>query len=256
MSEQRVVFITGASSGIGAAAARAFAAKGYRVAGTARDAARLADLHAALGDAFLPLTADVRSSEAVQAAVDAALAHFGRLDVVVANAGLGHRGDILGSAWDDIETLMRTNMDGVLHTIRAGVPPLVAQKSGHVVLVSSVVFNMPVPYAAYYAASKAFVSSIGRSLRLELEDSGVRVTDMIVGRTDTNFNANRLGGQRTGDSIPRMTPERVAAGMVTAVERGQRVAFMRFFDRLTVLGSTLFPNLVGNIAKRQYQDEQ
>lgn len=252
MADKPVVFITGASSGIGAATAREFARRGYCVAGTARDKTRLDDLRTDIPD-LLPLSVDVQDADAVQAAVDATVQHFGRLDVLVANAGVGHRGGVVDSAWADVETLLRTNIDGVLHTIRAGVPAMRTGGGGHIVTVSSIVFNMVVPYAAYYAASKSFTSSLARSLRLELADDNIHVTDMIVGRTNTNFNRNRLGGTRTGGSIPSMTPEQVAQGIAQAVASKKRVAALRWIDRLIVLANVLVPSVVGRIAKRQYK---
>jgi len=255
---QPTALITGASSGIGYATALAFARRGYNVTGTARDAARLDGLTAefdAMGRkaSLLPVAADVRDARAVEAAVEATVETFGGLGVLVANAGVGARGGIVESPWEDVETLLRTNIDGVLHSIRAAVPAMQESGGGHIVLISSVVYNMPTPYAAYYAASKAFIHSIGRSLRLELEPDGINVTDMVVGRTDTNFNRNRLGGVRPGGSIPRMSPDEVAAGVLRAVEHNKRQVFLRFLDRLTVLGNLLLPDVIGRIAMRQYK---
>ncbi len=249
-----VVFITGASSGIGYQTALAFACAGYRVAGTARDKTRLSDLQQEIDSELLPLSVDVQDASTVQQAVTDIEAHFARLDVVVANAGVGHRGSIVDSEWAHIETLLRTNIDGALHTIRAAVPAIRRTGSGgQVVLISSVTYNMTVPYAAYYAASKAFISSIARSLRLELEDDNIGVIDMIVGRTATSFNENRLGGKRPGDSLPSMTPDKVAAAVVRAVEHDQKTVFMRLFDRLTVWANIFFSERVGRVAKKQYQ---
>lgn len=257
MPAKQVVFVTGASSGIGYATALAFAQQGYCVAGTARDAARMSALGAEIasieGSELLALTADVRDADAVCRAVDETVAHFGRIDVVVANAGVGHRGSIVEAAWEDVDTLLRTNIDGVLHTLRAAVPHLRKQGSGHIVTVSSVVFNMTVPYAAYYAASKAFTSSIARSLRLELEADNIRVTDMIVGRTDTNFDRNRLGGRRSGGSIPSMTPDAVAVAILNAVNKNKKTVTLRLFDRLMVLANVLLPEVIGRVALRQYK---
>ncbi|HEX2619304.1 MAG TPA: SDR family NAD(P)-dependent oxidoreductase, partial [Phototrophicaceae bacterium] len=176
MADSKVVFITGASSGIGYATALAFTRRGYQVAGTARRADKLATLQTAVqtlpvghGE-FLPLTVDVRNAQAVEAAVQAAVQHFGRLDILVANAGVGQRGAIVEAAWEDLDTLLRTNLDGLMHSIRCAVPAIRQGKSGgQIVLISSVVSNMTAPYTATYAASKAFVSSLAKSLRLELE---------------------------------------------------------------------------------------
>jgi short-subunit dehydrogenase len=257
----RVILITGASSGIGYAAALAFARRGWGVAALARRVDRLEALGAAV-DALpaehgelLPLEADVRDAAALGRAVEAALGCWGRLDVVVANAGLGQRGRLAEIAWDDIETVMRTNMDGVLHTIRAGIPALKATR-GQIVIISSVTAELTMPYTAVYAATKAFVSSIARALRLELENDGIAVTDMLVGRTSTEFNERRLG-QTSNPSgrrgLPVMTAEAVAEAIVAAVERRSKRVILRPFDRLLLLAHRLFPDFIGRLALKQYR---
>ncbi len=261
MSASKVVLITGASSGIGAAAALAFARRGLRVVATARDAARLESLVqqvAAAGSECLAVSADVRDPSAMLAAAQQAVDHFGRLDIVIANAGLGHRGAFADAEWADLETLLRTNIDGVAHSIRAAVPHLRAAGGGHIVIVSSIVWNMVSPYAATYAASKAFVSSLARSVRFELARDHIRVTDMRVGRTSTSFNANRLGaGKRNagaGGFLPEMTPDQVAAGIVrVTLDRPRDTVNLRWIDRLIVFANRLVPNLIGRFAARQYK---
>ena len=261
----RVVLITGASSGIGYAAALAFARRGDHVAATARRVEKLAELRAAV-DALpaphgeiLTLAADVRDADAMRAAVADTVARFGRLDVLVANAGLGQRGSIADSAWDDLDTLMRTNMDGVLHSIRAAVPALRQAGGGQIVIISSVVANMVTPFAATYAATKAFVSSLARALRWELAQDDIGVTDMRVGRTQTEFNAKRLG--ESGRSaratrIPEMTAEQVAAAIVRAVDRRQKTVVLRPFDRLLIVANLLIPDVIGRLAMRQYRTRE
>jgi len=256
MTDTPIVFITGASSGIGYETALAFARAGYNVAGTARDKTRLDDLGKQVSQftELLPLSVDVRDPQAVQAAVDETTAHFGRVDVVVANAGVGQRGEIVNALWEDVETLLRTNIDGVLHTVRAAVPAMKQQKSGHIVTVSSVTFNMILPGAGIYAASKAFVSSMARALRMELAADNIHVTDMVVGRTSTNFNKNRLGGSRQGGgSVSSMPPEKVAAAIVDAVVKRKRTVVVRPIDRLIVLMNMIAPQLIANIARRDYK---
>jgi short-subunit dehydrogenase len=257
----KTVLITGVSSGIGYETTLAFLRRGYNVAGTARDSLdELEGLQAAIAalpephGEFLGLVGDVRNPDAMQQVVDDTVAHFGKLHIVSANAGLGHRGGVVDAEWGHVDTLIRVNIDGVLHTIRAAIPAIKQTgEGGHVVFLSSVTYNMVVPYAAYYAASKAFISSIGRSLRLELEADNIGVTTMVVGRTATNFNRDRLGGSRSGDSVPSMTPDKVAAGIVRGVENNQRQVFMRFFDRLTIIGNILFPERIGRIALKDYK---
>jgi short-subunit dehydrogenase len=259
MSRQ-VVLITGASSGIGRAAALAFAAAGYDVVGIARRQERLAtlaeEIHAlpAPHGEFLPITGDVTQSPAMEAAVAQTLERFGRLDILIANAGIGLRGELVNTSWQDIETLLHVNIDGVLHAIRAAVPAMQHGGGGHIMVVSSVLAAIPSPYAACYSASKAFVSSLTRSIRVELAPHRIRISDFLVGRTDTEFNEKRLGvGERKASRIPNMPPERVAAGMVACARRPRNVVVLRLFDRLLLLANHLFPNLLTYLAGRQYR---
>ena len=257
---QKVVFITGASSGIGRAAAIAFARAGYDVCGMARRADRLASLSdeiAALPSqhgAFLAAVGDARDSARVEAAVEQAILRFGRLDVLIANAGVGHHGTVVDGEWEHIETVLRTNIDGVLHSVRAAVPAMRAAGSGHIMIVSSVVAGIHTPYTATYAASKAFVSSLAGSLRLELEADNIAVTDVLVGRTLTEFNQNRLGsdeGARGG--LPTMSADEIALALVQAAERQPRHVIMSLFDRLILVAGVMAPGIMARLAKRQYE---
>jgi short-subunit dehydrogenase len=256
----QVVFITGASSGIGRASAIAFAKSGYHVAGMARNAEKLQQLESEInrlssphGD-FLGVIGDVSDANAVQSAVNQTIEKFGQLDILVANAGVGHRGNFVDADWQDIETLLRTNIDGVLHSIRACVPEMRKHGGGHIITISSVTFNLVSPYAATYAASKAFLSSFANSIRIELEPDNIKVSDFLVGRTDTSFNENRLGGgARKASSIPTMTPEIVAEAIVKVVQKPKNTVILRLFDKLLVLGNRLVPDIIGKFAAREYK---
>lgn len=255
----KTLFITGASSGIGYATALAAARHGWNVIGTARRVERLAELEQAVAalpsshGEVLALPADVTQAESLVEAVRRGIERFGRLDVVIANAGLGQRGALVDSNWADLEVVLRTNIDGLLHTIRASVPAI-QKNGGQVVLISSVAGQIATPYTATYAATKAFVSSLARSLRLELEEQGIAVTDMLVGRTDTEFNEKRRGaGARTGSNLPTMTPDQVAESICTAIEKRSQTVVLRPFDRLILLGNTLAPWLIARLAKKQYK---
>jgi short-subunit dehydrogenase len=253
----KVALITGASSGIGRATAVALARAGMQVVGVARRAERLAELEAEIAPlpgAFLAVTGDVTQPESMQQAVQTTLDHFGRLDILVANAGIGQRGAVVDTEWGDIETVLRTNIDGVLHSVRAAVPAMRQSGGGHIITVSSVVYNLVSPYAATYAASKAFVTSLAHSLRLELEDDNIRVTDVLVGRTHTEFNEKRLGaGKHTGQGVPTMTADDVAAAILKATQTQPRSVTLRLFDRLVIWGSILLPDVMGRMARRQYR---
>jgi short-subunit dehydrogenase len=254
----KVVLITGASSGIGWATSHALCRDGYHVVGTARREDRLDQLRTEIdalsqphGD-FVPVAADVRDPDSTGEAVQRVLDAFGHLDVVIANAGLGHRGGVIEADWEDAETLLRTNIDGVLHTIRAAVP--VMKAGGQVILISSVAYNTLSPYAALYAASKAFVSSLAGSLRLELEDRDIAVTEMLVGRVATDFSANRLGKSgRAGSFPPAMPVEQVAAAISGVIKSPRQRVALRWIDRLIMVANLFFPGTIGRRALKQYR---
>jgi short-subunit dehydrogenase len=260
MANEKVVFITGASSGIGRATTLAFIRAGYHVTGTARRIERLQALEeeitalSAPHGQLLPAQGDVAQPETLHTAVQQTLDTFGRLDVLVANAGVGHRGAIVDSDWDDMQTLLRTNIDGVLHSIRACVPAMRQHGGGHILIISSVAASISSPYAAIYAASKAFVSNIAGSLRIELQSDNIMVTDFLVGGTNSEFNDNRLGeGKRSSGGLPTMDVEQVARAIVNTVGKSKKRVILRLFDRLIVWGGTFLPGLLAHLAKRQYK---
>jgi short-subunit dehydrogenase len=260
MPDYPVALITGASSGIGYATSLAFAWNEMHVVAIARRSDRLAQLErevrrmAGERGEILTLTADVRNAEEMQNAVVRAVEHFGRLNILVANAGIGQRGSVVDANWNDLETVLRTNIDGVLHSVRAAVPAMRKAGGGHIILISSVMTNMPTPYAATYAASKAFVSNFAHSLRLELETDNIHVTNMLLGQTHTEFAEKRLGKPgRVARHLPTMTAEQVAQAIVRANQHKSNTVVLRWLDRLIILGNTIAPRLMGRIARRLYQ---
>jgi short-subunit dehydrogenase len=252
----QVAFVTGATSGIGRATALLFASMGYGVVATGRREERLNGLveeASSLSGEIHPIMADVTSAEDMQRAVADTLAHFNRLDVLVANAGLGHRGQLTSANWQDLEDVLRVNIDGVLHSVRAAVPALRASGGGHIVMVNSVLAALPAPGSAIYAASKATLSSIAQALRMELRADNIWVTDVLVGQTHTEFAEKRRGhAGSVAKKLPTMTPERVAAQIVRATEQRRRTLILRPLDRLMVVGGRLFPWIMDRILLRVY----
>lgn len=259
----QVVLITGASSGIGYATALAFAQRGAHVALTARRSERLTELRRVIATLrephgeCLPITADVADAAAMESAVAQTVERFGKLDVLVANAGVGQRGALADANWDDLETVLHTNIDGVLHSVRAALPAL-KQAHGHIILVSSLAGITATPYASVYGASKAFVSSLARSLSLELEADGVTVTELIIGPVATEFSQKRRGVQGHGSGaakMPSMTPDKVADAIIRATERRSKTAFVRFYDRLILWVNRIAPGFIGRQALKRYKPD-
>jgi short-subunit dehydrogenase len=176
--------------------------------------------------------------------------------VLIANAGVGQRGALVESDWNDIDTLLRTNIDGLLHSVRAAVPALRTSGGGHIVIVSSISGSTVTPYTAVYGASKAFASSLARSLSLELEADHISVTNLVIGPVDTEFSASRLGQAGYGAqaaNLPSMSADEVAEGIVRATERRSKDVTLRWFDRLVLIASTFAPYVIGRQALKRYK---
>ena len=198
-----VFLITGASSGIGAVTARHAARAGYRLVLAARSEDRIAALAAELGeDRALAVRCDVTEWEDQQRMVAEALAAFGQLDVVFANAGFGAPRGFLESHTEHWRAMVLTNVYGAALTIRATLPA-VRETSGHVLLTGSVAGRRALP-GSLYSATKWAVTAIGESLRQEVEGTGIRVTLVEPGMVDTPFFDNRPEGALEADDIARI----------------------------------------------------
>jgi 3-oxoacyl-[acyl-carrier protein] reductase len=215
----RVVLVTGASRGVGAAVGRAFHAAGDRVALASRSGDDLG-LDGALG-----VACDVRDPAAVESAVEAAVERFGRLDVVVANAGVGAYGPFLELDADDVEAMIDVNLKGTIYTARHALPHLIESR-GDFVALSSVAGLRAFPGEAVYNASKFGQLGFVRALDHELREQGVRVTSIAPGGIATDF---AMGSGRTPD-MPElegmMSAEEVADVVLFAVDRPRNLRMM------------------------------
>ena len=173
---EKIWFITGTSRGFGREWAIAALERGDRVAATARDTATLADLVDKFGDAILPIKLDVTDRAADFAAVEQAHDHFGRLDVVVNNAGYGQFGFVEELSEQDARAQIETNVFGALWITQAALPYLRAQRSGHIVQVSSIGGITAFPNVGIYHASKWALEGFSQALAQEVESFGVHVT--------------------------------------------------------------------------------
>ena len=183
----RVWFITGASRGLGHQWACAALERGDRVAATARDTAALSALRDDFGDALVVIALDVTDREACFAAVRAAHGHFGRLDVVVNNAGYGQYGFVEELSEAEARRQMDTNFFGPLWITQAALPFLRAQRSGHIIQVSSIGGVTAFPNLGAYHASKWALEGMTQSLAREVDPFGVRVTLVEPGGFDTEW---------------------------------------------------------------------
>jgi NAD(P)-dependent dehydrogenase (short-subunit alcohol dehydrogenase family) len=180
-------FITGASRGFGRIWTEAALTRGDNVVATARKLADVADLTERFGDAALPLALDVTDPEQVQQAVTQAHAHFGRLDVVLNNAGYSLVGTAEEASVDEVRAMFDTNFFGTLRVIQAALPLLRQQGSGHILGVSSTLGLVTVPLIGFYCASKWAFESLHESLAQEVKPFGIKVTLIEPGAYATEF---------------------------------------------------------------------
>jgi NAD(P)-dependent dehydrogenase (short-subunit alcohol dehydrogenase family) len=219
-STSLTVFITGCSSGIGRALAFEFARQGHRVFATARHTETLADLRE-LGIAVAPL--DVTDIDSIAAAVGAAIAQAGRIDVLINNAGFGLMGPVVELPLDDLRRQLETNVVGAIAVAQAVAPHMIAQGGGRIVNVGSVSGLLATPFAGAYSASKAALHALTDSLRMELAPFGVQVISLQQGGVISRFGeaATQLAAQK----IKRDSPYAAMAEAIrTRARAGQRGA--------------------------------
>jgi NAD(P)-dependent dehydrogenase (short-subunit alcohol dehydrogenase family) len=218
----RVAVVTGASSGIGRAAAVALAREGAKVALLGRDASRVEEAAAkvrAQGSVALPLLADVRDEPAVAAAASRVLEAFGRIDVLVASAGRGGSSGpraVVQMPVEEWDAIVDTNLKGLFLSNRAVLPAMIRQRSGTIVNVSSARGGTRgTPYASAYAASKHGVMGLTAALAEEMRPYGVRVMTVLPDATDTPLiaraHATAPEGKMTAEVVAEMIVEMIAS---------------------------------------------
>lgn len=231
--KDKVVFITGASSGIGRSCARAFAAEGARVLVCARRADRLKGFAAELKKEFgVPVhhfALDVRDQPAVEKAVGGLPADWRPIEVLVNNAGLSrgldkiHQG-LLG----DWEEMIDTNVKGLLYVSRAVIPGMVERGSGHIINIGSIAGYEVYPNGNVYCATKYAVRALSKGMRLDLNGTPVRVSEVAPGMVETEFSMVRFHGdaERAGkvyQGLTPLTPDDIADAVLVCATRPPHV---------------------------------
>lgn len=197
----RTVLITGATAGIGEAAARAFAAAGWRVIGTGRRADRLETLAADIGPQMHALAFDMRDGAAIDEALASLPSQFQGIDLLINNAGLAlgtapaHQADL--AQW---QQMIDTNISGLIAITHKLLPRLVERK-GAIINLSSVAATYPYSGGNVYGGTKAFVQQFSLGLRSDLHGTGVRVTSIEPGMVETEFTLVRTGSQAASDAL-------------------------------------------------------
>lgn len=233
----KIVLITGASAGIGAATALAFAAEGARLLLAARRAGKLAEVASAALErgaaAVHSIDLDVRDHRVVQSAIDELPEEWAEIDVLVNNAGLSRGLDKLYMGKiEDWDEMVDTNVKGLLYVTRAVVPGMVVRGRGHVVNLGSTAGHIAYPNGAVYCGTKAAVHLINDGLREDLLGTPVRVTSIDPGMVETDFSLVRFHGDseraaKVYKGVTPLTPEDVADAILWAVSRPAHVNIAR-----------------------------
>jgi NAD(P)-dependent dehydrogenase (short-subunit alcohol dehydrogenase family) len=248
----KVVVITGGSRGLGLALAREFAREGARLALLARDQAELARAVADIGDQAIPWPCDMREPEEIERTISAIARDYGRIDVLVNNAGIILVAPFQATAKEDFKEAIETHFWGPYHATMAALPHLRRNKESRVVNISSIGGRVAVPHLAPYCASKFALSGFSDSIRPELAQEGVQVTSVSPGlmRTGSHVNANFKGDHTKefawfsiGAGMPLLSMEasHAARQIVEAARRGRPELTITFPARILVFAQAIAP---------------
>ena len=233
----KVVIITGASAGIGQMTARRFAVAGAQVVLVARSTdklTRLAEELSRQGHDALPISADMRNQGVVTQMIEQAFQHYGRIDILINNAGQAAAGTVAEMNPDDFRQILELNVFGALYAIQAVVPKMRQRGGGLIINISSMVSKMYIPGLAAYAATKVALNMLSETVRGELGAENIRVVSVYPRLTATDFGKNSLGDGRirqsqrasgSGGQIPDR-PELVAEKILEAAQKEPAEQYM------------------------------
>lgn len=248
----QVAIVTGASAGIGKACAELFAAEGIAVALAARRADRLEQVAAGIeanGGRAIPLVADVTSEDDMQRVVAAALTAFGRVDIMVCNAGFGYRGTIEQTDPAVMRRLIDVNFMGTYYAARAVVPEFRRAGRGHLIMMSSIVGKRAIAYMGAYSATKFAQVGLAESLRAEFLNAGIHVSVVYPVSTESEFLDSMardygLVGKGLG---PRQSAEHVARSIVACLEHPRAEVYPYRLARWVALLNAAAPGICDRI---------
>ena len=264
MIDRSVVVITGASSGIGAEIALAYAAKGYAVVLAARREDKLQVVaercRAETGeDLALVVPTDVTQRAQVESLAAATMERFGRIDVWVNNAGYGQFGRVHELEEQDVRDIFEVNFFGAFHGCRVVAPIMIEQRRGHIFNISSVIGKVGSPFHGAYSATKFALSGLTEAMRVELRPFGVHVTDVCPALTETAFFDHVRDGEvrQRSDYLSRskkMHAHKVARRIVRRTGKYTPTMIFTAGGRLLVLLGTVWPRLADRLLKVYHDD--
>ena len=229
--DEKVIVITGASSGIGAAVAEEVAKRGHLVVLAARRQDALEEVAGSIGEEALVVPADVTNRKDVERLRDTAIQHFGRIDVWINNAGRGLSRAVLDVTDEDIDEMMLVNVKSVLYGMQAVAPHFKSRRRGHIINVSSMLGRIPFAgIRSAYSAAKHAMTSLTTNLRIDLraEFPDIKVSTVFPGVVATDFGKNALGGGPDSRNIPNAQPvEEVAVVIADLIEHPRAEVYTR-----------------------------
>lgn len=259
MSTSPVVLITGASSGIGEAAARLLGRQGYRLVLAARRKDRLDALAAeirAAGGAALVVPTDITQLAQIQNLVAETIAHFGQIDILVNNAGLGRLNWLEKlDPTADIDFQIQVNLTGLIQTTHAVLPHMIERQKGQIINMGSISGLIATPTYSIYAATKYGLRGFTEALRREVSIHGIRVTGIYPGGVATEFGQKAGIKRKTKVGTPKylkLTADDVAQSVLQAIEKRARDMIIPGLMRPTVWLNVLFPGLVDKVITHRF----
>ncbi|RLC84035.1 MAG: short-chain dehydrogenase [Chloroflexi bacterium] len=260
MQTDKVIIVTGASSGIGEATARLFAQRGWAVVLAARSVDKLQRIAEEIrsGGRVLVVPTDVTVQEEVTALVQRAYAHFGRIDVLLNNAGRGISGTVESLDLAQLEYIFKLNVLAPVAALQAVAPIMKQQNDGIIVNVSSLIEDIPVPYMSGYGASKAALGYLSDAAAIELDGFHIAVLKVLPGLTETNFDTHVLAADQAPaldelfgkvsllDAVP---PETVAEAIWNAVASRRRQSHVTTQGRFLGRAARLAPEMTNRLLK-------
>lgn len=241
--QNKVVLITGASMGIGEAIARLFATEGAKLALAARSLDKLQALSRELPTETIAICADMMKPEEIREMIEATVERFGRIDILINNAGVGLYSAFAEAPIEHIEHLVATNWLGPMHAIHGVIPHMRKQGSGQIINIASVAGKIAIPWMSVYCSTKFALNALSYGLRMELEEHNIQVISICPGRIKTPFTENAFKGTRMPLRGGCISAERVARAVLRASLNNSREIIVPVSNWLYVLLHGLLPRV-------------
>ena len=254
--QDKVVFITGASSGIGKQLAVDFASRGAIVVGCGRSITRLKESLKEVrrhSPSSAMIGCDVSDAEQVRGMVAKVLADYGKIDVLINNAGVGMRKPFVETDLDTIEAMIRINFLGAAYCTHAVLPSMIARKSGHIVNISSGAGKIGTLNMSAYCASKFALNGWSESLYYELRPLGIKVSIVCPGPVSTEFNRDFRNTEPKSPARLLVTPEVVTREIIRAIEKDKFEVITPRWLAFLCASKRLMPNLFRALAQRKFR---